>query len=82
MKIEKIEWRDSYGLESPWLEQQDVFIDNPVVITIGVVVAENKDYLVVANSMSPESNSTSEQNSGRMFVYKKCILKRTKIGEI
>lgn len=76
MKIERIEWYDSYGVEGAWQEADDVKISDFLVITVGEVVKENKRYLVVASSVAPETPQTSRQNCGRMFIYKKCITKR------
>lgn len=82
LKVEQIEWLDHYGTESPWRESDEVEISECKCISFGIVVGENKDYIVLAGSIAPETNQTNTQNAGRMYVLKRAITKRKILGRI
>lgn len=80
MKVIKIEWVDSCVSDTNWqlLKDFDVDIDPIYINTYGVVVKENDDYIVVAQSYG----TNPAQICSTISIPKGCIKKITEIEEI
>lgn len=84
MKIEKgqyeitiIEWVDSYGAMSGWVNLDDYEPQELVCISSGVKVYENKKVVALAPNFATSTTYTPRQANGLMVIPKSCIRRTT-----
>lgn len=79
MKAVKIEWIDSTASNLSWLMMEDVRnwgdVEPMAIYTYGVLVQEDENYIVVAQSYGKDP----EQCCSLMSIPKGCIIKITDI---
>ena len=78
-KLELIEWRDHYGVESDWLSIENTTINDIICKTAGYVIKEDKLMVCLAQTMAPAFDETPASTCGRMYILKKDIVKRAKL---
>jgi hypothetical protein len=76
INLERIVWNDHCSYSNPsWKDGQDLVDLTPTEIdSVGWVIAEDKDRLVMAAHMSGSGMAT-----GEMCIIKKCIKSRKKL---
>ena len=79
-QIEIVEWIDPYSDDLEWTTINDIKIDLPTVYSVGHVVKETKDTLVVAHSVGRKSGSDKAECCGMMIIPKHAIKKRRKLN--
>ena len=82
MKVVKVEWIDSTASNLNWLLMEDVRkwedVEPITILTYGVLVQEDKNYVVVAQNYGKEP----EQCCSLMSIPKGCVKQLTEIEEI
>lgn len=78
VKIIKITWSDSYGCTSAWEPKTDI---STLLIcnSVGFLINETNEIIVLANSIANETDRTIEQVNGIMVIPKKSIIERHEI---
>jgi len=80
-KIEIVEWIDPYSDDEEWTAINKIKIDLPTVYSVGFVVKETKEVLVIAHSFGRIPKEKSEQECcGMMIIPKKAIKRRRKLN--
>lgn len=74
MNLTRIEWIDSYTLES-WNEEDEIDLSEDLIITIGFMAKENDDFISIANSWDPYRKAFN----CIMIIPKICIRSRDEI---
>ena len=70
--IELIRWTDSVGLSSGWQDMEDALeIEPSIVVSVGTILREEEDYLVIASSWS-----AARQFGGVLAIPKASIVER------
>lgn len=81
MKIEIIEWIDSYGCSASWQEIADgIELETITCFSIGYVLKENDNLLVIVPHYAPKTVLNSPQGCGDMCIPKKCIVSRRELN--
>lgn len=75
-----IEWIDSHGVTSGWIDLNDFMPDMPIMKSIGFIVYEDKDKISVCGNVGEETKSTLFQGNGIMTIPKNCIVRRKKLN--
>ena len=83
-KIEYIEWMDHCSSSNAgWKLQNDLDLEPMKIVSVGVVLKETKQYVVIAGTMDiDESNSTNHTYTCEMCILKKCIVRRETLKEL
>lgn len=79
-KIVEIEWTDSYGVLSGWIDISNYNADKLVITSWGKIIYEDDDVISIAHNYAEETNNTPMQANGIMTIPKTCILKVTPIS--
>ena len=76
-KMVMVEWTDSYGCSSVWYEIPDEKLMPHICISMGWLVSESEDAVLLVPHLSPKNESieTTEQGCGDMTIPK-CSIKR------
>jgi len=74
-KIVLVEWTDSYGCSSGWEETEDLKIIPHHCYSVGYLVKENDEVIVLVPHLSPENKETNatEQGCGDMTIPRVAI---------
>jgi len=72
-----IEWEDSYGALSGWVNVEDYSPDILTCISCGIKVYENKKVVALAPNFATATTYTPKQANGLMVIPKSCIKKIT-----
>ncbi len=76
----KVEWFDSYGCHSSWLETRDLAkkAGPHVCFSVGWLIEDNQDVIVIVPHLSPANDEidAEEQGSGDMTIPKVSIISR------
>jgi hypothetical protein len=75
-KLVFVKWQDSYGVSPVWQEIRAVQVDAHYCYSVGWVVAESSDCLVIVPHVSPanEHIAAPEQGTGDMSIPKRSIV--------
>lgn len=68
----QIVWKDSYSIEDLWHPTSDYTSEPRVIITAGFLVHEDDEYITVATTYDPDS----ETFGNGIAVLKACVLSR------
>ena len=79
-KVEIIEWFDPYSDDSEWQSVDKIKIDLAMVYSIGHVIKETDEVIVIAHSLGRTPSEKTNECCGMMIIPKKCIKKRRKIS--
>jgi hypothetical protein len=79
-KLEKIYWRDIGGITDSWLSTEEILVEaekryNEVCESVGWVVFENDDYIVLAATRDPSQDTWHDGS----MIMKSVIILREKI---
>ena len=80
--IELIEWIDPYSDDSAWTDLDSVEVDLPTVYTIGHVIKETDDVVVLAHSIGKKPNQDTDEVCGIMVLPKVVIKERRQLDVI
>jgi hypothetical protein len=72
-----IEWLDSYGALSGWIDLNEYEPKELKCISCGFVVYENKKVVALAPNVADATTYTPNQANGIMVIPKSCITKST-----
>lgn len=72
MKVLLVEWLDA-SAENFWASEDDLNIHPHLTLSAGFFIKESKDFLVLASTYDPYT----ESNNARMIIPKSMIKKRT-----
>lgn len=75
MKAFKIKWVDSASATAPWENTDDIDFPKTEQISIGFLIKENKDWLIIASSYDGEYDNYASITK----ILKKCIIKKIEI---
>ena len=76
-EITVVEWLDSYGAMSGWLNIEDYEPQELVCVSSGVKVYENKKVVALAPNYATATTYTPKQANGLMVIPKSCICRIT-----
>lgn len=76
--IEKITWIDSYGCQSSWTEFDQIDVTPVHAISVGYVIKEDDEYVVVLPHFIGETAVNEQQGCGDMAIPK-CSIKERKV---
>mgnify|MGYP000078825611 CR=1 FL=1 len=76
-EITVIEWVDSYGAMSGWVNLEDYEPQELVCVSSGVKVYENKKVVALAPNFASPTTYTPRQANGLMVIPKSCICRIT-----
>ena len=76
-EITIIEWVDSYGAMSGWVNLEDYEPEELVSVSSGVKVYENKKVVALAPNFASSTTYTPRQANGLMVIPKSCIQRIT-----
>jgi len=76
-KITVVEWVDSYGAMSGWVNLEDYEPQELVCVSSGVKVYENKKVVALAPNYATSTTYTPQQANGLMVIPKSCICRIT-----
>lgn len=76
-KISVIEWEDSYGALSGWMNLEGYAPKILNCISCGFIVYKNKKVIALAPNVANETTYTPSQANGLMVIPKSCIKKIT-----
>ena len=79
-QIEVVEWIDPYSDDDEWTTISDIKIDMPTVYSVGHVVREDSQVVVIAHSLGRKSGSDKAECCGMMIIPKHAIKRRRKIN--
>jgi hypothetical protein len=79
-QVEVVEWIDPYSDDDEWTTIEKIVVDIPTVYSIGFVVKETKDVLVIAHSFGRKAGDKDAECCGMMIIPKRAIQKRRKIN--
>ena len=81
-KLAYVEWVDSYGCSSQWESTKDVKALVHTCYSVGWVVKETEDTLVVVPHLSPANAAidADEQGCGEMAIPLKSIIERVELS--
>jgi len=78
MKLEMIEWIDSFGCSPEWQSIEHVKLNEPLTcVSVGKIIAEKDDYVVICPHFTKPHDDLEEQGCGDMTIPKIVIVKRT-----
>jgi len=79
--FEVIKWVDAYGVGSSWYEINDFSISNHYCFSVGWVVKENEESIVICPHISPENDEieSNRNGCGEMTIPKSAIVSRKKL---
>lgn len=75
-RMEHITWHDHWSMGNGWVRTEDVELGSLPIHSVGYVVKENKDGVLLAGQVNTSNTDTV---GGLMFIIKKCIIKRKKL---
>lgn len=78
--IELIEWVDPYSDDSEWTSVDSIDIDLPTVYSIGHVIKETDDVVVLAHSMGRRPFKDTNEVCGIMILPKVVIKARRPVN--
>jgi len=76
-EITVIEWVDSYGAMSGWVNLEDYEPKELICVSSGVKVYENKKVVALAPNYATPTTYTPQQANGLMVIPKSCICRTT-----
>lgn len=76
-EITVVEWVDSYGAMSGWVNLEDYEPQELVCVSSGVKVYENKKVVALAPNFATSTTYTPNQANGLMVIPKSCICRTT-----
>ena len=81
VQAEAIEWLDHCSVSgSGWKHGEVVYQLEPIVFrTLGIVIKETKDYLVIVSSWDVSETMNEKNIHGEVCIVKSCILRRKKL---
>lgn len=80
--IELIEWVDSFGCSPSWREVPEAIIVKPLVCqSVGYVMHEDDNVIVVVPHYAPETSSSDESACGDMTIPKVSIKRRAILSQ-
>ena len=77
-KLEAIYWKDHWTRATGWVEPSEINMDEykvGLVMTIGFVIVETDEFIVVSNILDTEDGAHRLEN----LILKNCITKRTPV---
>jgi hypothetical protein len=79
--VECIRWIDSCQA-SGWTEICDALIKPAICYSVGFIIEETEDYILICGNFSPKSDDKVSIDSvcGQMVIPKYCIVHRAKLG--
>jgi len=80
--IHVIKWIDSYGVSSSWEDITDVEMWPVVCTSVGVLVKETKDYVVLCPHCIPSNETVKEQKCDKMVIPKVAIQTHNKLWNV
>ncbi len=76
-KVLVIEWLDSYGAMSGWIDLDGYEPKELKCVSCGFKVYENKKVIAIAPNIANATTYTPNQANGVMVIPKSCIVKTT-----
>jgi len=73
-EIVHVVWQDTYALEDQWIPSNPP-IERRLIRTIGFKLTENNEYLVVASTYDP----TSDTYGSAIAIHKPCVINSSTI---
>lgn len=69
-----VRWLDSYGPTGRWQEIGDIHPERLVAVSVGWIVARNRESIVVVPHLIDGNDRVAKQGCGEMTIPKKAIL--------
>ena len=81
-RLAYVEWQDSYGVSAIWQETKNAKPIQHKCFSVGWIIAENEDVIVLVPHLSPANNKidAEEQGCGDMTIPKCSIVKINLLG--
>lgn len=76
-QIVHVQWVDSQS-QNGWHDLSDLELERSITHSVGLLITDNKEYIVVAHSFDPET----DHYNGIMRIPKACILKTRTICRV
>lgn len=75
--IVRVAWKDHCTANSTWTHVEDMVVTPVMACSVGIVMYEDDDMLILAQSVISEKRCADTMN-----IIKSCIVERIKLGEI